>query len=336
MITGTRGLITGCHGISRGVMGISCYVIHDLVLYILAILKHGDAGRVSQGFLLNEYQETNLSLTLLLKGEVSYVTAAPGPVLPKAMALSVREYGQVLISNSGYSANGDVSILLYHLDFYGFGIWGEVPLAAMSTRVHGRVNGGVNDGHGMDMLSMAVLYTDLHPLEALVITKFRESRYEIDKLRGVYGMIDERWHVIEETDFERAWEATTIKYITDRPAGEHPDLAPLVTISVTKDLKTTWCQRIRTYGKKISSYSTAACGDDPLPQVNGDIPANLSLLTRAVHHAKRHVVLNGPPKTVEELEELTQYTSDANAVSSGLREILSGWDRWIVFCTNGP
>ncbi|THU84466.1 hypothetical protein K435DRAFT_843652 [Dendrothele bispora CBS 962.96] len=144
---------------------------------------------------------------------------------------------------------------------------------------------------------------ELHPLEALVITKFRESRYEIDKLRGVYGMIDERWHVIEETDFKRAWEATKIKYITDRPVGEHPDLAPLVTMSVTKDLKTTL---------------TWDAGES---ERMGSIVPQQKWTNESV--------LNGPPKTVEELEELTQYTSDANAVSSGLREIFTGRDRWI-------
>ncbi|THU84413.1 hypothetical protein K435DRAFT_870299 [Dendrothele bispora CBS 962.96] len=211
---------------------------------------------------------------------------------------------------------------------------------------------------------------ELHPLEALVITKFRKSRYEIDKLRGVYGMIDKRWHVFEETDFKRAWEATTVKYITDRPAGELPDLAPLVTMSVTKDLETplTWGagesermasvvpQRKWTNKSgntklvlhltasgicKISSYGTAAYGDGSgelgeliwnLSQVGGDISAILSLLTRAVHHSEVRMTSNG----IDGLQEVTQDIGDANAVSSGLREIFTGWDRWIVSCTNGP
>ncbi|THU84403.1 hypothetical protein K435DRAFT_806715 [Dendrothele bispora CBS 962.96] len=152
---------------------------------------------------------------------------------------------------------------------------------------------------------------ELHPLEALVITKFRETRYEIDRLRGVYGMIDKRWHVFEEADFNRAWEAIAVKYITDRPAGEHPDLAPLVTMSVTRDLGTTltwgagepermgsvvpqqrWTNKSAKLALnltasgicKISSYGTGAYGDGSRPlriliqdlakvRVNGDISA---------------------------------------------------------------
>ncbi|THU76211.1 hypothetical protein K435DRAFT_879547 [Dendrothele bispora CBS 962.96] len=92
---------------------------------------------------------------------------------------------------------------------------------------------------------------------------------------------------------------------------------------------------------KISSYGTAAYGDGSgelgkliwnLSQVGGDISAILSLLTRAVHHSEVRMTSNG----IDGLQEVTQDIGDANAVSSGLREIFTGWDRWIVSCTNGP
>ncbi|THU84402.1 hypothetical protein K435DRAFT_928133 [Dendrothele bispora CBS 962.96] len=58
----------------------------------------------------------------------------------------------------------------------------------------------------------------------------------------------------------------------------------------------------------------------------------VSLLTRAVHHSQVRMTSNG----IDGLKEVTQDIGDANAVSSGLREVFTGWDRWIVSCTNGP
>ncbi|KAK7446305.1 hypothetical protein VKT23_014511 [Stygiomarasmius scandens] len=104
---------------------------------------------------------------------------------------------------------------------------------------------GVVNDEGWWMVSQGFLHAtengcaqqgELHPLEALVITKFRRTGREINKPRGAYGIINEQWHVLEENDFKKAWEEMVDKYIN----RENPDLAPLITMAITTSMQRTW------------------------------------------------------------------------------------------------
>ncbi|KAK7446306.1 hypothetical protein VKT23_014512 [Stygiomarasmius scandens] len=235
---------------------------------------------------------------------------------------------------------------------------------------------GVVNDKGWWMVSQGFLLTTkdgrardrkLHPLEALIITRNRNTGHEIDKLRGTYGIIDEQWHVLEENDFKKAWETTVDKYIE----REEPDVAPLVTMAVTASTPRTWgagdskymgsvvprlgnVNRTATLSQGVLSLTVSgvskikgaptratAYGDGSgelalmisdlrtlKDQHHIDISSALLLLNRAVNHATQKI-----HNTLEELEEA--ISPNYNAVSSGLREVFSGWDRWIVVTGQG-
>jgi hypothetical protein len=100
---------------------------------------------------------------------------------------------------------------------------------------------------------------------------------------------------------------------------------------------------------KIHSFNTTAYGDGSgellrligqLSSFNGDISSVLSLLNHAIDYSERYMFTQNVAPSQRSLKGLESLIlgsdiSIANAVSSGLREVFSGWDRWIVSCTDG-
>lgn len=210
---------------------------------------------------------------------------------------------------------------------------------------------------------------NLDPLQALAVTANRQISpdHPKDTLFAAYGLIGEKWHVkdMPEYTFDDVWRLTVSIYVQDHDLA--PLLAMAVT---TTDHMTWAAGRARYTGSvipkagvwknptaKMDGYrlqlsvpevskitlipgNDVAYGDgsgelskllDALGSLKAkkyDISSVTALLIRAIEQAK-------VSRTGDSLEELTRTIRDhgiaqANAVSSGLRAVFNGWDRWFV------
>ena len=99
--------------------------------------------------------------------------------------------------------------------------------------------------------------TPLHPIQAMHLTRYRDTRADIDRLKGVYALIDEEWYSVA-TDPEVVFKELGEKYIKEKEG------ALLVTMAVNKPSKTkrTWAAAVDSTSE-IGSF-VARGGDYPL------------------------------------------------------------------------
>ncbi|KAF8800408.1 hypothetical protein BYT27DRAFT_7200317 [Phlegmacium glaucopus] len=213
----------------------------------------------------------------------------------------------------------------------------------------------------------------LHPIQAMLLTRYRNASNSIDQLKGVYALIDPVWYS-QTTDPQVLYNELADAYIHQKEG------ALLLTMAVNQQQKQTktWAAaafpesnfgsvvpKARKYplisatvtdntlslkaagsNSNITVHGTKAYGDGSgelmtliedlsnLPS-SYDISSIVTLIKSAI--VRSRIDLHGLAlDSIHDIQSLVGASlSIANAVSNALRGIFSGWDRWIfVMNTN--
>lgn len=203
--------------------------------------------------------------------------------------------------------------------------------------------------------------TPLHPIQAMQLTRYRNTTYDVDRIRGVYALIDEEWQSVA-TDPIVVFKELGEKYIKEKEG------ALLVTMGVGQKTRT-WAAAV----DPTSSFGSfvAPSGDYPLISATinfkdntlllkaaglieisvkgdkqyGDGSGELNRLTTDLENlhvdtssivillklAATQFQITTPLDTLKLIQSfLDAEISNANSLSSALREVFAGWNRWII------
>jgi len=252
--------------------------------------------------------------------------------------------------------------------------WTYIALAKLPfTSVTGKYSwihpgAGIVNDHGswwqVTILNEAVQLGagPLHPIQAMLLTRYRETKYPMDRLNGVYALLDAKWH-ISATEPKDAYKKLADKYIAEKEgallvsmgvnqqtrtwaAATDPDsefasfVAPggdytLISATVTGDtlsLKAAGLIQVTVKGTKAYGDGSGELTIRLIPDVaqfdaaGVDISSIVALVVLAATSR-----IESPLNSLQLIQSFTgASTSNANSLSSALRAAFSGWNRWII------
>ena len=230
--------------------------------------------------------------------------------------------------------------------------------------------GIVNDKNWWRMSRMAIAIDhepqSLHPIQAVLLTEHRNVSFPVDRLKGLYGMMNQYWWS-DKRKLKDIWKEILDKYVAKKEG------ALLLAMAVTKKQHMTWAAPVfRDEDTEFASFVPDAgvytllqppkvnnttlelliagsVQSDILERSYGDGSGELCRLFDKLNELKDSVDISsvahlltvviqraGITLKSNSLNDIEEAICDhGNAISSALRSFFSGWNRYIITIKSG-